>query len=260
MTIAGTAATYDFGGRVALVTGGGSGLGEACVRRLAASDAGVLVVDLSLEQAQRVGAEADALGRGRVVAVQADVSDSSSMAGVAEVLKLEFGRLDCAVNSAGVGAEPMSVVDYDLGEWTRVLNVNLTGVLVAMQVELRAMLDAGVPGSVVNLASVFAHRGRAGAAAYVASKHAVAGLTATAALDVAEHGIRVNAVSPGFIETPMVTARHDEAARSVIAGLHPLNRLGTPDEIADAVVWLLSDSARFVTGAAYAADAGFLAR
>lgn len=249
---------YDLSGRVAVVTGGGSGIGAACVRSLAEAGSDVVAADLALEQAEEVCAGL-ADSSGRLLAVETDVSDPASMSHLGQTVKEEWGRLDLAVNSAGVGASPQEIEHYDLEAWRRVMSVNLDGVMLALRMQIPLMRTAG-RGSIVNVGSILGHRGWPQVAAYVASKHAVVGLTAAAALETAEHSIRVNCVSPGFILTPLVQERHDDEERRNLAGRHPVNRLGTPDEVAATVMWLLSDASSFVTGADYAVDGGFLSR
>jgi NAD(P)-dependent dehydrogenase (short-subunit alcohol dehydrogenase family) len=255
----GAAASYDFDGAVALVTGGASGIGAACARALADSHAHVVVADLALETAQRLASEVED-ATGRVVAAQVDVSDEASVGALATFIDDTFGRLDLAVNSAGIGVTNQPVMDHEPDLWRKVLGVNLDGTFLSLRMELALIRRTAGRGSIVNMASVLAHRGWAGSAAYVASKHAVVGLTRAAALETAEQGIRVNSVSPGFIETPLLVERHDAEARAAIGAMHPLQRLGTPDEVAATVLWLLSDSAAFVTGADFAVEGGFLSR
>ena len=251
-------AAYDLRGQVALVTGGASGIGAACVRALAEAGADVVIADLSGEQAQAI---ADSLvdHPGKIVATPVDISDPTSVTRLSEVIERSFGRIDLAVNSAGIGASSQDVGSHDVDVWRRTLAVNLDGVFLAMRLELMWMGRAA-RGSIVNVASILAHRGWAGASAYVASKHAVIGLTRTAALEYAERGIRVNSVSPGFIETPLLLERHGSEALAALEQRHPVGRLGTPEEVGAVVLWLLSDSASFVTGTDYAVEGGLLAR
>jgi len=252
-------ASYDFGGAVALVTGGASGIGEACVRARVAARAHVVVADLTRDAAQALADELDSESA-RVVAAQVDVSDQAAVQALGGSVEERFGRLDLAVNSAGIGVTNQPVADHDPQMWRNVLAVNLDGTFLSLRMELDLIRRTAGRGSIVNVASVLAHRGWAGSAAYVASKHAVIGLTRTAALENAELGVRVNSVSPGFIETPLLVERHDAEARAAIGALHPVQRLGTPDEVAETVVWLLSDSAAFVTGADFAVEGGLLSR
>lgn len=245
--------------RVGIVTGGGSGIGEACVRRLVETGHAVVVADRSLAEAERV---ARSLGD-RAFAVEADVTSEASCRRMAETASRRFGRLDFAVNSAGVGnADSSPAAEIPFAEWRRVLSVNLDGLFLSMAAEI-AQMSQGAGGSIVNIASVMGTVATAGAAAYVASKHGVIGLTKAAALDYASAGIRVNAVGPGYVETPMLSRRLAAAPASVraeIAGRHPIGRIATPEEIADAVVYLVGDGSSFITGTYLPVDGGYLAR
>lgn len=244
---------------VALVTGAGSGIGRAVALRLARDGARVACADVDEKAATRVADEIlDA--KGAAVAVAADVSlDADARRMVARAVD-EWGRLDVAVNNAGVEGAQASVHEYPEAEWDRVIAVNLKGVWLGMRHEIPAMLANG-GGAVVNVASVLGLVGFPGASAYAAAKHGVIGLTKSAALEYAKHGVRVNAVCPGFVETPMVTRVVDarEGLRPRIVGTHPIGRFGKPEEVADAIAFLASDAAAFVTGAALPVDGGVTA-
>jgi NAD(P)-dependent dehydrogenase (short-subunit alcohol dehydrogenase family) len=249
---------HDLAGWVALVVGGASGIGEACARALSMAGADVVVADLAVNGAQQI---ADGLvdRPGRAVAAQVDVTDPASVDALGAMISDDFGRLDLAVNSAGIGSTNQPVSHHDAQAWRRTIAANLEGTFLSMRMELGLMQQTG-GGAVVNIASILAHRGLAGASAYVAAKHGVIGLTRSAALECAESGIRVNSVSPGFIETPLLVKRNDDAARARLGASHPVSRLGLPDEVANVVLWLLCGSASFITGADYAVDGGFLAK
>lgn len=244
-------------GKVALVTGGASGIGRATALRMAEEGARVLVADRDGEGAARV-AETIRQAGGEARAQPCDVTIEPEVAAMVQAARDAWGRLDCAFNNAGVApveAQPLAEITPE--EWSRVLGVNLTGVFLCLRHQIPAMA-AGGGGSIVNTASIAGRIALPKAGAYVAAKHAVIGLTRSAALDHAGQGVRVNAICPGYVETPLAS-RSIERRRDAILARVPLGRIGTVEEIADAVVWLLSDRAGFVTGEALAADGGHTA-
>lgn len=241
----------DFAGKVAVVTGGGSGIGEACAVLLAQRGAKVLVADRDLPAATKV---AEGIGAA-ALAHQADVSDLSSCEAMVAKAVEAFGRLDVAVNNAGIGGPQALTGEYPADGWAAVIGVNLTGVFYCMRSEIPAMLTAG-GGSIVNVASILGSVGFAQSVAYVSAKHGVVGMSKATALEYAERGIRVNSVGPGFIQTPLLT---DEIAMAV-AGLHPIKRLGTSEEVAEVVAFLASDRASNTTGSYYLTDGGYTAQ
>lgn len=252
-------------GKVGLVTGAGSGIGRATALKMARSGARVVVSDVN-EEGGRETVDAVEQAGGDAIFMRADVSNPVDVRTLIGATVRAYGRLDCAVNNAGIsGLAPDGTIyaPHDVPEdiWARVININLTGVFLCLQQEIRQMLTQGGRGTIVNLASIYGLVGSRGAP-YVASKHGVVGLTRTFALTYAQQGIRVNAVCPGHTETPMVSsvfaARPEEEAR-LRAG-YPVGRLGLPDEIAQAITWLCSDAASFVTGVALPVDGGWTAQ
>lgn len=244
-------------GKVALVTGGASGIGRATALRMAEEGARVLVADRDGVGAARV-AETIRQAGGEARAQPCDVTEEAEVAAMVRAACDAWGRLDCAFNNAGVApAEALPLADIPPEEWSRVLGVNLTGVFLCLRHQIPAMA-AGGGGAIVNTASIAGRIALPKAGAYVAAKHAVIGLTRSAALDHAGQGVRVNAICPGYVETPLAS-RGIERRREAILARVPLRRIGTVEEIADAVVWLLSDRAGFVTGEALAADGGHTA-
>jgi NAD(P)-dependent dehydrogenase (short-subunit alcohol dehydrogenase family) len=248
-------------GKVALVTGGGSGIGRASALAFAREGARVVVADVAVAG----GAETVTIIKGaggKATFVQTDVAKASEVEALLATTVATYGRLDCAHNNAGIEGIEASTADYPEADWDRVIAVNLKGVWLCMKYELPQMqLQGG--GAIVNTASIAGLVGAHRMPAYVASKHGVAGLTKAAALEYAKAGIRVNAVCPGVIRTPMVErfffTRHPRAEARLTA-FEPIGRLGTPEEVAAAVLWLCSDAASFVTGHTMAVDGGIVAQ
>src|SRR3954463_379148 len=246
----------DFSGKVALVTGAASGMGLATARAFAERGAAVVLADFKEEAVEAAAQKLVAAGH-KAVAVRCDVSDDAQVAAMVERTVAEFGRLDAAFNNAGVMARIAPTADSTLEEWERVTGVNLRGVWSCMKYELRQMERQGC-GSIVNNASVGALTGNPGIGSYIASKHGVVGLTRTAALEYVKHGIRVNAVNPGLIDTQVgrdVVAGSEEAYGDIAKSV-PIGRAGRPEEVASAVLWLCSPGASYIVGHALTIDGG----
>jgi NAD(P)-dependent dehydrogenase (short-subunit alcohol dehydrogenase family) len=248
----------DLTGRVALVTGGGSGIGAACARALAALGAHVVVTDISVASAEDVASGIEADG-GRAFGRALDVTDARAVDAVVEAVVREAGGLDIAVNNAGVTVPIVPVADVPDDDWRRVTSINLDGVFYCLRAETRVMRARGGGGSIVNMSSIMGRISRFGSAPYSATKHAVIGLTKGAALDHAQDGIRINAVGPGFIRTPLIEARYTPEDEQAVSVRWPMRRMGTPDEVGQMVAWLAGDASSFVTGAYFPVDGGYLA-
>ena len=246
-----------FDGKVAFVTGGGSGIGEACAMAYAKEGAQVAVADIQTDAANRVVEAIKATG-GSAIPITVDVTNFEAVGKAIEKIIETFGGLDIAVNNAGIGGEQAPVGSYTPEGWLQIINVNLNSVFYCLRHEIPAMQKRG-GGAIVNMASILGQVGFANSAGYVAAKHAVVGLTKNAAIEYATENIRVNAVGPGFINTPLLEALPKDAL-AAIAGMHPMNRLGTAEEVAAVVTFLTSPAASFVTGAYYPVDGGYLAR
>ena len=249
---------YQLKGKTAIVTGGVSGIGLAVAEMLAASGAAISVWDLKQEA---VDATAEALrGKGtKALGIALDVTDETAVEAAVARTVAELGSVDIAVNNAGIGGPAAISGDYPVEGWRKVIDVNLTSVFLCQRAQIQAMRKAGRGGSIINMASILGQVGYAGSVAYAAAKHGVVGLTQTAAWEHAADQIRINAVGPGFISTPLLE-QMDPKVRATLEGRHALKRLGTPEEVAALVAWLASDAASFATGTYYAIDGGYLAQ
>ena len=255
-----------FDGKVALITGGGSGIGRATAAAFAQEGARVAVADANRQGAEETAHAIEAAG-GQALALEADVTVPDAVEAMTQAVVDAYGQLDSALNAAGVGGEGTPLLELSWERWQHTIRVNLSGVFLCVQQQLRHMVPAG-SGAICNVASIWGLAGTGADGmigerqpAYNASKHGVVGLTKCAALDYASAGIRVNAVCPGHIETPMTGfyLEHPERKAHLLRA-YPGGRMGQPDEIAQTVLWLCSDSASFVTGVAFPVDGGYLAQ
>ena len=254
--------TRNLEGKSALVTGGASGIGRATALAFAREGARVAVADILEDAAQNTVSEIKAMG-GQALAIACDVTDDDAVKAMIARAVDAFGGLDCAFNNAGiapyqVNAGGQKIADVAPEAWRRLIDVNLTGVWLCLRHEVAQMRAQGSGGVIINTASILGLVGTATSSAYVAAKHGVVGLTKTAAADHAEDNIRVNAVCPGYIETPMTEETMRRRGERILARV-PMARMGKAGEIAEAVVWLCSPKASFVTGVSWAVDGGYTA-
>jgi len=245
-------------GKTALVTGAGSGIGRAVALAFAREGANVIVSDLdekggldTVEQIKKL--------KGNAGFVKADVASPEDNRHIVDEAIRMFGTLHIACNNAGIGGPIAPTAEYPLEGWKKVIDINLSGVFFGMRYQIPAMLKSG-GGSIINIASILGAVGTANSPAYVAAKHGVVGLTKSTALEYATQNIRVNAVGPGYILTPLLTKNLTDDVLEVVKGLHPLKRLGNVEEVAALIVFLSSDEASFITGSYYPVDGGYLAQ
>lgn len=252
-------AENDLDGKVAIVTGGASGIGEATAILYALHGARVVVSDVQTEAGNQVVEKIKDSG-GEAVFVYADVSDPKQCRQLIFKAVEKYGRVDIGFNNAGIGGESNPVATMSIDGWNKVIAVNLNSVFYCMKYEISQMIRQG-SGAIVNNSSILGAVGFSNSAGYVAAKHGIVGITKTGALEYAAKGIRINAVGPAFINTPLLTeAGIDDSGRRDLVGLHPAGRLGESNEVAELVVWLSSAKASFVTGSYYPVDGGYLAK
>jgi len=249
---------HDFSGKTAIVTGAASGIGAAIARDLAARGATVVLSDVDAEGLAAVAAQIGEAG-GTAHTIRTDTAKPDEVEAMVAFAVERTGALHLLVNNAGIGGPAKIVGEYPLDGWDKVIGVNLSGVFYGMRFGLPAIEAAG-GGAIVNIASILGSVGFATAGAYVAAKHGVVGLTKVAAIEYAQRGIRVNAVGPGFIHTPMLDHAMDEATMAAIAKMHPMARLGTAEEVSRLTCFLLSDEAAFITGSYHLVDGGYTAQ
>lgn len=244
-------------GKVAIITGAGSGIGKSTAELFAREGAKVVVSDISEANGKSAVEEIRKKG-GEAFFVKADSSKPEDNEALVKETLGKYGALDIAVNNAGIGGPLGLTAEYPLDGWKKVVDINLSGVFYGLRYQIPAMLEKG--GSIVNIASILGNTATKFSPAYVAAKHGVVGLTKAAALEYADKGIRINAVGPGYIKTPLVMNTLDKPSRDALIGLHPIGRLGEAEEIAELILWLASSKASFVTGGYYPADGGYLAQ
>ncbi len=251
---------FDFTGGVALVTGAASGIGRATALAFAREGADLVLTDINAELGKKTAQEIESMGR-KVLFLKADMSNEDDVKNMMTQTLKTFGRLDCAFNNAGIEGTQASTVDCSSKNWDHVINVNLKSVWLCMKYQIPLMLKQE-GGAIVNCSSIAGLVGFPGIPAYVASKHGVIGLTKTAALEYAKLNIRINAVCPGVIQTPMIDRfTHGEAStRNQLVNGEPVGRVGQPEEVAESVLWLCSHSASFVTGHSLVVDGGWVAQ
>ena len=247
----------DLQGKTALVTGAASGIGKAIALLYGQHGANVMVSDIDEVQGQQVAEQVTAAGANARF-FKADVGDPAQCQRLVRETVSAFGSLDIACNNAGIGGEMNLTADYSLEGWQHIINVNLNSVFFCLKYELEVMLKQGA-GAIVNMASILGQVGTPASPGYVTAKHGMVGLTQTAALEYAAQGIRINAVGPAYIDTPLLNQLSAQVRQQLVS-LHPIGRLGRAEEVAELVIWLSSDKASFVTGSYYPVDGGYLAK
>ncbi len=245
--------------KVAIVTGAGSGIGKAIALLYASEGAKVVVSDIDEMGGNETVSLIKSKG-GEAVFIKADTSKPSDHQSLVEQTVKKYGGLHIACNNAGIGGDLAPTGEYPIDGWDKIISINLSGVFYGLRYQIPAMLKTAEGGSIVNMASILGMVGSKNSGGYVAAKHGVVGLTKTAALEYADKQIRINSVGPGYIDTPLLSNTLDEDTIKSLAGLHPIGRLGTAEEVAELVLWLSSSKSSFVTGSYYTIDGGYTAQ
>ena len=244
-------------GKTVIITGGASGIGAATVRLFANAGANVVVSDIDTQNGKKLVEEIRST-KGIASFFKTDVSKPEEMEALVDFAVKTYGKIDIAVNNAGIGGEQNSIADMSVEGWQKVISINLNSLFYGLKYQISAMLKSG-GGSIVNITSILGAVGFAGSAGYSAAKHGIIGLTQTAALEYSSKNIRINAVGPGFIETPLLSALGAEMKAQLVA-MHPIGRLGKSEEVAELILWLGSEKSSFVTGSYYPVDGGYLSQ
>ncbi len=244
--------------KIAIITGAGSGIGKATAELFAKEGAKLILTDLNEENTQKVVSSLTEKGA-EAYFLKADAGSAKDAKKTVDFAIEKFGRLDIAVNNAGIGGDTSPTAEHAIDSWDKTININLSGVFYGTHYQIKAMLENSNSGSIINIASILGQVGFANSPAYVAAKHGVVGLTKTAALEYSAKGIRVNAVGPAFIDTPLLE-NLDKEVYDQLVGLHPIGRLGKSEEVAELILWLAGEKSSFVTGSYYAVDGGYLAQ
>ncbi|NJW52608.1 SDR family NAD(P)-dependent oxidoreductase [Salinimicrobium oceani] len=243
--------------KVVIISGAASGIGEATALLFGKEGAKVIVADIDIEAGKEVVKRIERAG-GIASFFKVDVASAAENKSLVDFAVSTYGRLDIAVNNAGIGGEANKIVDMSLEGWHRVIDVNLHSIFYGMKYQIEAMLKTG-QGSIINISSILGSVGFEGSVGYVAAKHAIVGMTRNAALEYSSQNIRINAVGPAFIDTPLLDQIDDDIKKQLIS-LHPIGRLGRSQEVAELILWLGNDKASFATGSYYPIDGGYLAR
>ncbi|RYZ55758.1 MAG: glucose 1-dehydrogenase [Proteobacteria bacterium] len=244
--------------KISLVTGAGSGIGREIAYKFAEEGSTVVVVDLNEDGGRETVAHIEKT-KGKAIFIKSNAGKAKEAESLVDEIVKKFGALHIAVNNAGIGGPNLPIGEYPIEEWDKVISINLSGVFYGMRYQIPAILAAG-GGTILNMASILGQVGFRNSGAYVAAKHGVVGLTKSAALEYSDKNIRINAVGPGFIKTPLVESSMTEEAKAGLVSKHPIGRLGESSEVAELVLWLASAKASFVTGAYYPVDGGYLAQ